>query len=613
MNFSTLSERLEVLESTNSRLEMMYQLADLFEALGTSEIKPTSYLIQGSLVPAYLSLEFQLSTKMLLRCLAKIQAEVADTSQAVASVDLFGDVDESETISYVEKQYKQKGDIGLVAQVVLGNWFENQTKNNSSLSIEVVYEKLVQIARTSGVGSQDKKINLLTQLLQQLDPVSAKYIARIVIGKLRLGFSAMTLLDALSWSVLKSKDHRAELESAYQKKADIGELAQEYLALAREIKVVADAVSEDWHLKLAKQLHKKYSVEPGIPVVPALCQRLNTAHEIVEKMHEVIVEPKYDGLRIQIHVSKSGFADGKTVKAYTRNLEDVSHMFPELKEVEKQVSVDSCILDAEAIGYDPQTEALLPFQQTITRKRKHEILKAQESVPIRFYCFDVLFSGSESLLEEKLHVRKESLINIIKENRTVKVAEYIVTQDPLALREFHEAQLSEGLEGAVIKQIDSLYVSGRKGWNWVKIKEAEGTSGKLKDTLDLIVMGYYFGRGKRSQFGIGAFLVGVLDSSESVKTIAKIGTGLTDEQFIDLKNRCDVLEVSTQPENYTVAKELKPDVWTRPELVVEIAADELTKSPNHSAGVALRFPRLMQFRDDKSWTDATTLEELEQF
>lgn len=617
MKFSELSSKLEQLEHTNSRLEMMYQLADLYKKIPTQEITLASYLMQGSLVPAYLSLEFQLSSKMIIRSLAQVQTALLDPSTAAASVGLFGEVDETATTDFVTKKYKQNGDIGLVAFEIVSHWHHQKKTHNFELSISEVFNKLVLIAKEGGSGSQERKLNLLTDLFKELDPASAKFVARVVIGKLRLGFSAMTILDALSWAVLGSKKHRKVLETAYQKRADVGELAQTYLSIAHSLKNTQNA---DFAEQLSTHLSQQYSVVPGIPVVPALCQRLNTAKEIIEKMGEVIAEPKYDGLRIQIHYSKNGFADDlsnsnsfPTVRAFTRNLEEVTHMFPELLEVVKVLQTQSCILDAEAIGYNPETEELLPFQETITRKRKHGVAAASEKVPIRFYVFDVLYSGSVSHLENSLRERKDLLRMLFNDNGTIKYTKYIVTSDPIVLREFHEKQLGGGLEGAVIKQVDSVYQGGRKGWSWVKIKEIEGTSGKLKDTLDLVVMGYYYGRGKRSKFGVGAFLVGILNEKQEIKTMAKIGTGLTDEQFRELKQRSDVLETATQPIMYEVEKNLAPDVWMRPELVVEIAADEITKSPNHSAGVALRFPRLVKFRDDKKWTDATTVDELKNF
>ena len=625
MQFSEFSNILEQLENTDSRLDMMYQLAELYKDLETEEITVASYLMQGSLVPAYLSLEFQLSAIMVIRALAYLHADYsvaqAQTSNQSNQLQLTGlfDTPITTTESSVEqltKLYKRVGDIGVVAYEVMTVWdswaVENGLPVNKQNTIVETYNQLVVIAQESGAGSQEKKLQKLVQLFKTADPVSAKFIARIVVGKLRLGFSAMTILDALSWVVTQSKNHRNILELAYQKRADVGELAQTYLRIAKE--VGQEPVEGTAYLQLVTQrLAEKYEVMVGVPVVPALCQRLNSAKEIIEKMDVVIAEPKYDGLRVQIHYSKKGFADGQYVRAFTRNLEEVTHMFPELLQLHEVLKVQECILDCEAIGYDPQTDVLLPFQETITRKRKHEVGKASEKVPIRFYVFDVLSSGGVSFLDKKLQERKDYLEALFIDNRTIKVAEYITTSDPNELHEYHEQKLLEGLEGAVIKQINSVYQSGRKGWSWVKIKESEGSSGKLKDTLDLVVMGYYVGRGKRSKFGVGAFLVGVLNDASEIKTIAKIGTGLTDEQFRELKQRANGLATKEQPKEYEVPKVLVPDGWMLPELVVEIAADEITKSPTHSAGVALRFPRLLAFRDDKSWTDATTIKELKNF
>lgn len=625
MKFSKFSAYLEKLENTPSRLEMMYQLADLFGVLDQSEITKASYLMQGSLVPHYLSLEFQLSIKMVIRALARLEgdsagSDQATSNQAVSETSLFEEVDSNFHdlksdffIDQITKKYKESGDIGNVTEDIVASYRQSHPLK-SEISILEVYQRLEQIALDSGVGSQDRKINGLAKLLMNLDATSSKFVSRIIIGKLRLGFSAMTMLDALSWSVLGSKDHRKLLEDAYQKRSDVGELAKTYLEIARGIDNKDELKSA-----IATQLEEKYLVEVGIPVVPALCQRLNTSEEIIEKMNEVIAEPKYDGLRIQIHYSKSGFrsesgeTDKKTIKAFTRNLEDVTHMFPELEMVANSLNCENAILDAEAIGYNKDTDELLPFQETITRKRKHSVKEQSQKVPIRFYVFDCLYLNNRSLLDEKLQERKKLLRGIFEDSETIKYTKTITTNDPKVLREFHENQLGFGLEGAVMKQVSSSYKSGRKGWQWVKIKEEEGSSGKLKDTLDLVVMGYYFGRGKRSKFGVGAFLVGVLDGNQDLLTIAKIGTGLTDDQFIELKKKVDSIESKKKPRNYKVDKLLNPDVWVVPHLVVEIAADEITKSPNHTAGVALRFPRLIKFRDDKNWTDATTVQELENF
>jgi len=231
-------------------------------------------------------------------------------------------------------------------------------------------------------------------------------------------------------------------------------------------------------------------------------------------------------------------------------------------------------------------------------------------VPIRFFVFDVLAKNGQSLIQQPLIERKQVLATLFDNNDTLQITKFVITSDPQELHQYHVTQLGAGLEGAVIKQVDSLYKAGRKGYRWVKIKEAEGTQGRLSDTLDCVVMGYYRGKGKRASFGIGAFLVGVIDQENRVKTIAKIGTGLTDAEFKQIKLLADSQVSAQQPKPYDVPKTLLPDVWVAPSLVVEIAADELTTSPLHTAQQALRFPRLVKIRTDKSWAQATKLQEL---
>ncbi|PIR61933.1 MAG: hypothetical protein COU66_01195 [Candidatus Pacebacteria bacterium CG10_big_fil_rev_8_21_14_0_10_44_11] len=586
MKFANFAAHLSQLEQTPSRLAMTEILAKLFHQLDKTEIAQACYLLEGQLVPQYLSLEFQLSVKMVLRALAKIQAK--KFGQLSEGKTLFGESDLSQVEARVQRQYKKLGDVGALAQELLSN---NQS---TALSLNQVYDQLVAIAKEGGEGSQERKLTGLTELLDKLEALSAKYVCRIIVGRLRLGFSTMTMLDALSWAQTGSKAETPLLEEAFQRKADLGKLAETYLAAKTESNRAA--------------MLKNYQAEAGVPIVPQLCQRLNDPQEVIEKMQQVIVEPKYDGLRVQIHLNKSSSGQPE-IMAFTRNLENVTHMFPELNKLSVVLNADSVILDAEAIGYDPSSGKLLPFQATIRRKRKHQVEQTAQSVPLRFFIFDVISVNGQSLIDKKLQERKDVLIKLIKQNDTFVVTEYIITSDPKELQNFHESQLGDGLEGVVMKQVAAPYQSGRKNWYWVKMKEKTGTQGKLTDTLDCVVMGYYFGRGKRTVFGIGAFLVGVLDG-ENFKTLAKIGTGLSDEQFKELKRRSDVVAVLEPPKEYTVAKSLRPDVWLIPKIVVEVAADELTKSPQHSAGLALRFPRLVKFRDDKSWQEATTLQEV---
>lgn len=590
MTFFEFSQALEKLESTPSRLEMTSQLAELYQQFSPDEIEPASYLMQGRLVPEYQSLEFNLSTKMILRSLTSLvahhQAKSSDGGQT--QTNLFGESDDTHWAEIVQKKFKDVGDLGQTAEY----FCQELGLTSKELSLAEVFGRLKQIALEEGTGSQERKVAGLVKLWEQADPLSARYITRIIMGKVRLGFSTMTLLDSLSWAVNGDKSDREVLEEAYNKQADVGKLAGHYLHQP-------DQSSREKSLE-------NYSVENGVPVVPALAQRLNSSTEIIEKMDKVLVEPKYDGLRIQIHFQK-----GQSPVAFTRSLDDATHMFPEINQAENELNCESCILDGEAIGVDPKTGELVNFQTTVTRKRKHGIENQASEVPIKFFIFDILEKDGQSLIDLPLEKRKEILAEVISKNETYSSVEFIESADADEIRQYHQAQLDVGLEGAIFKKHDSVYRGGRKGWRWVKMKEVEGERGKLSDSVDCIVMGTYVGKGKRAQFGLGAILVGIRDDdSDEILTLTKIGTGLTDDQFREMKERANKLVATKKPTQYLVDKNLTPDAWLEPGLVIEVAADEITTSPNHTAGVALRFPRLISFRDDKSWEDATSKAEV---
>lgn len=606
MLFSSFAQYLQKLESQPARLAMTETLANLFSELDKSEIKKACYLLEGTLVPAYEVGEFQLSTKMVVRALASL---VPDENNQEAG--LFGEVDETKALQKIEKIYRETGDLGETVTLIL----ENSPRSKQTITIEEVYERLREITVESGTGSQQKKLDRLQEVLQVVDANSAKFIIRIILGKLRLGFSAMTMIDALSWAVTGGKDQRKLLEDAYQKRADIGSLAEYYLTHIKKTDTFEEA---------KEKLEKEYTVQTGIPVIPALCQRLNSSAEIIDKMKHVYVEPKYDGLRVQIHFTRSGRStdllkqkDPETqrplIRVFSRSLEVMTDMFPEVQDIGKYISADEVIFDGEAIGYDQETGKLLPFQQTMNRKRKHDIAAVAEKIPLRFYLYDILALDGKELIQLPLKERKELLKKIIKRNDIFLETPYIVTTDPAEVREFHQEQLSLGLEGAVIKQVDAAYQSGRKGWSWVKIKEAEGTSGKLSDTIDGVIMGYYLGKGARAKFGLGAILVGIYNQANQTTpylTISKVGTGMTEAQLVEIKDLLEKYKTKEKPEQYSVHKNLIPDIWVDPGIVIEIAADEITQSPTHTAGVALRFPRLVKIRQDKKPEDATSLVEL---
>jgi DNA ligase-1 len=570
MTFQQLTSFFQELEKTASRNKMTEILAKLLKSAVTEEVDKVCYLSLGRLAPLYKGIEFNLAEKMLIRVLAQAYRK-----------------EEGE----VKKKYKELGDLGDVAA-----FFDKKAKAKP-LSVNQTYERLLEIALESGKGSVERKIGKTAQLLDDLDARSAKYIVRIPLGKLRLGFSDLTILDALSWLIAGNKSKRAEIEAAYNVRADVGQVAQ-----------------------IIKQKGlsglKKVKVQLGVPVVPALAQRLPNPEEMIKKMTSekenlVASEPKYDGTRLQIHFRKKK----KLVQTFTRNLENTTHMFPDLaRAVFSEVRASEAILDGEAIGFDPKTGKFLPFQETIKRKRKYGIGQKAKEIPLKFFCFDLLYKDGKDLFKESFKRRRQILEKVLSsKNKTILLSPQMVSSDPNELRRYHDEQIKKGLEGSVVKKWEAPYDPGRRGYTWVKFKAEKGKKGAgLADTLDCVVMGYNKGKGKRAQFGLGAFLVGVRKGATFL-TISKIGTGLSDEQWREMYRRCQKSNVKTQtkPKNYLVDKNLEPDTWCAPQIMVEIEADNITKSPIHTAKYALRFPRLVRFRDDKAATQVTTLAEAE--
>ena len=580
MKFGELAVEFQKIELTSLRNRKMEILAELIARLEGEELKQAIYLSLGRLGPLYDSLELNLAEKMAVRVVAWAM-RVAEKK--------------------VWETYKEVGDLGNVVARLRDNKF---TVHSSRFTVGEVYKELVKIAKDSGTGSQERKVRMLGRLLQNLDSLGAKYVVRLVVGRLRLGFSEMTVLDGLSFYLKKDKSLSRELEEIYQVAPDIGELA----------KVV--------RLEGIEGARRKLGLEVGRPIMPALAQRLRTADEMIEKMGRVVVEPKFDGQREQIHLyrfknqGEQGLSlfekeGGVRVQSFTRSLEDNTAMFPELEGAKKQIKAESVILDAEVVGFDKKTGKMVPFQVTMRRKRKYGIGKTSQELPVKFFVFDIMYKNGKSLIELPLVKRRQILRDTIKTGEVLVVDEGILTNQADEIRSYHKEQLDKGLEGVMVKRAEGKYRPGRKGWNWVKFKEEEGRSGKLADTLDCLVMGYYVGKGKRNKFGLGAFLVGIKNRDKWV-TIAKIGTGLTDEEWRLLYQKVQAAKSHERARSYKVAKELEPDGWTSPEIVVEVSADEITKSPIHTSGYALRFPRLVRFREDKRPEEVTTLTEVEE-
>lgn len=584
MKFQEFSTFIQSVEKTSSRVEITKILAELFRKLKPDEFEKAAYLLEGQISPRFKIINFGMAEKMVIR--AVVYALQADTEKFT-------------------KEYKQAGDIGDVTEKYKHS---HPTLLKKDLSLIEVFHKLEEIALASGEGSVEKKIHMLAGLINDLDPLSSRYIVRIPLGVLRLGFSDMTILDALSWMMTGDKSLRPSLQTAYHVRPDLG--------------VIGKILKE----KGVKEVEK---IQPEVftPIIMMRAERLSSGEEIVKQIGESAIEPKFDGFRLQVHKK------GKEVRLYTRGLEDATFMYPDVVEgVLKEVTEKEVIIEGEAIGYDPQTNTFLPFQETVQRKRKYDIEEKAKEIPLKLFAFELLYLNGKNYVDIKFTERRKKLESIIKNTGdvakdTVIVANDEIVSDPKKIELIFEDAITKGLEGIIAKKLDGTYQPGARGWNWIKFKRSY--SSKIEDTIDTLVLGYDYGKGKRAGFGIGAFLVGVYDEKEDrYLTVAKIGTGLKDEDWITLKAQAEKLTVEKKPARYDIDKMMDSDVWISPKIVVEIKADEITRSPVHTAGrimkptksgnsmeidtagFALRFPRLVRFRDDKSPEEVTTVKEV---
>ncbi len=569
MKFKQVAIAFEAIEKVSSRLEITRLIAELLRDASPQEASIIVNLSLGQLNPPYIGTQFNLAEKSLVPVVAQ----------------LLGKTDKE-----IQTQAREIGDLGTL--LIEGTW-----QPVHELSIEDVYKALVEVERISGAGSAEQKAHAMQVLLSNIDQISAKFVARIVIGKLRMGFSDMTIIDALSVMEAGDKSLRKTIEDAYNICADIG-------LIAATLKSKGIAELEHMHIQM------------GIPILPAAAERLPTAQAIFEKLGDCVAQPKLDGFRLQIHVDKRG--PQPKIHFFSRNLIDMSYMFPDLKAAVEQLDVQTFICEGEAIVYDIHTGSFLPFQETARRKRKHDIEEVMEELPLKFYVFDLLYLNGEELLTKTHEERRKQALSIFKEfnGDVISVIDEVHISSAQQLEDYFLENIASGLEGLVVKREDAIYQPGKRNFNWIKLKRQE--EGHLEDTLDCVVLGYYPGKGKRASFGIGAFLVGVFNKQEDrFESVAKIGTGLSDDEWKELKKKCDAIAVREQPHNVRVAKELAPHVWVNPELVVMIRADEITLSPLHAAGktvdkpgYALRFPRFMGYRFEKNALEATTVHEV---
>jgi DNA ligase 1 len=563
VKFSELAASLDRMEATSSRNELVRILSEVYRAGAVDELKPITYLIQGRLAPFFEPVEIGLGERLLVTAIAGAYSVPKEE---------------------VTKLNRQTGDLGVTAQRLA------PASRRKSPSVVEVHQRLDQIAAAGGAGSQQEKLDGFTGLLGDLDATSAKHLVRITLGKMRLGIGDPTVLDALSFAKTGDRSLRPLLEAAYNRTSDLGLVAR---TLWDKGETGLDALK----------------VKAGHPLRPQLAERLPNPEAVIKKLGTVGVQPKYDGLRVQIH------KNANEVSIFSRNLESMTEMFPELVAAADGLKVKSVILDGEAIAYNAESEEYVPFQETTARRRKEGIEEMAARVPMRAFVFDVMYRDGSDLTALPYERRFQIVEELLGESDTLLTAPLTKTDSAEVLTRELLDNISRGLEGVVAKRLDSPYQAGARNFNWVKLKR--NTSGQLNDTIDVVLLGSYQGKGKRAEFGAGALLAGVYDSDkDEFVTISKLGTGLSDQGWREIHERLAKLEVAEKPAR--VNSNFVPDAWLEPAIVVEVLADEITPSPRHTAGMtgdqpgfALRFPRIVSLRtEDKKPEDATSVREI---
>lgn len=564
MKLSELTDFFEQLDKLTSRNAMIDILAELFKASSDpGEIRLIVYLSEGIMLPPYEATEIGISEQLMARAIAEATGE---------------------SIDHVKELYRDIGDYGSVAEKLIG-W------QGESISVTEAYQALLELARTAGKGSIDAKVSGLAALIRKLGPKEARYVLRIPIGKLRLGIGDPTIMDGLSNAYAGNRSLRPVIEHAYDLCSDMGTVA--YILYAE-----------------GPERLKAFEVRVGDPIRVELAERAETMEDILRRLGKCAVEPKYDGFRCQVH------KDGDNVSVFTRNLENATHMFPEvIATTLKQIKADRAIFEGEAISYDPDTGEFHPFQVTVQRKRKHLVAMKEEELPLRLMAFDCLYKDGEEVLEKPYIRRREILQELISPDTTIQITEALITDKAEEISAFFDSMVSAGLEGIMAKKLSSPYQAGRRTFDWIKFKR--NYPSELRDTVDCTIVGYFAGRGKRAQWGIGSVLCAVYNKEkDTFETVTRVASGLPDQGWREMKTMLD--EIRVDERSPRVDSVYKPDVWVEPTYVTEVLADEITRSPSHTAGrdgsktgYALRFPRIVTaVRADRKPEDSTTVDEI---
>ncbi|MDI6798569.1 MAG: ATP-dependent DNA ligase [Candidatus Aenigmarchaeota archaeon] len=559
MDYTILADTYEELESVSAKLKKTDILAELLRKTSVDELPKVVLLIQGIVFPKFTGLELGIATQMMIKAISKATG--------------FKPRD-------VEDKFKETGDLGLAAEECIKSK-KQVTLLKKKLTVDFVFKNLQQLAFVTGEGSQERKLNLIAELLVSSKPKEARYVVRAILGELRVGVAEGIIRDAIVNAFLfkdgMSKEEKAKLteavDYAWNIVSDFGEVA----------KIASEKGVEGL---------RKVKVQLGRPIQVMLGEKAESIEQVIKDFGKIAAEYKYDGARIQCQ------KQGDKVWLFTRREEDVTKQFPELVEFcRKGLKASECIVEGEALAINPKTGSPLPFQILSQRiHRKYDIEKMVKEIPIQMHLFDIVYLEGKTLFDKPFKERRKILEKIVKVIQgKFGLAKQLVTDDVKAVEKFYKEALDAKQEGIFLKVLDSKYVFGRHVGGWMKIKP-------IMETLDLVIVGATWGEGARAKW-ITSYVLACRDpDTGKFLPCGMMSTGLTEAEYGSMTETLKPLIVEEKGKNVKV----------KPKIVIEVAYQEIQKSPNYESGFALRFPRFQKIRFEKGPEDADTIQRVEE-
>ncbi len=578
MDYSDLVDVYEKLEKTTKRLEKTHILSEFLKTVKIDSLPYVVLLLQGNVYPPVEEKKIGVAAKLVLKAIASATGIPQDK---------------------VENHWAKTGDLGLTAEELIGKK-KQATLFKADITVKKVMENLRKLATLEGEGTVSRKVDLISELLTSADPREAKFIVRTLLEELRVGVADGILRDSIVWAYFgkdigfryEAKENNFDVNDRvkYNFYADAVQRAYD---LANDFSEVIVAAKERGLSGLSKS-----SLKPGAPIKVMLYPKAEDFKEAFEALGKPVqFEYKFDGFRIQAHKK-----DGK-VMLFTRRLENVTKQFPDVvKFVEDYVKAKDFIIDSEAVGYDVKTKKYVAFQKISQRiKRKYDIEKMAKEFPVEMNVFDVVELNGENCMNKPFKERRKLLEKIIPKEvpLNIKLAEAIVTSNEKEAREFYQESLRVGNEGVMAKALDAPYQPGRRVGGGVKIKP-------IMETLDLVIVGAEKGEGKRAGWLSSFILACRDDETDELVEIGRVSTG-----FKEKSEEGTSFEEMTELLKPLVIDKKGKIVEVNPKIVIEVAYEEIQKSPEYSSGYALRFPRLVRLREDRSTSDSSTLSEVD--